>query len=55
MDAQGLQWCRDNVETISGWLKEEADKRKLPYVEVAGKTLIRLSISRAAKWPEALP
>ena len=55
MDAQGLQWWRENVETISGWLKEEADRRKLPYVELAGKTLIRLAIRQAEKWPEALP
>jgi hypothetical protein len=55
MDAKGLQWCRDNIETISGWLREEAEKRKLPYVELAGKTLIRLAIRRAEGWPEALP
>ena len=55
MDLKGLQWCRDNVELISTWLNEEATKRKLPYVELAGKTLIRLAIARAAKWPEALP
>lgn len=55
MDAKGLQWCRDNIDLISSWLKEEADKRKLPYVEIAGKTLIRLAIRRAEAWPEALP
>jgi hypothetical protein len=55
MDAKGLQWVRDNIETVSGWLKEEADKRKLPYVDLAGKTLIRLAIRTAERWPEALP
>lgn len=55
MDLKGLQWCRDNVELISTWLNEEATKRKLPYVELAGKTLIRLAIRQAASWPEAVP
>jgi hypothetical protein len=55
MDLKGLQWCRDNVELISTWLGEEATKRKLPYVELAGKTLIRLAIRQAASWPEAVP
>ena len=55
MDTKGLQWCRDNIDTISGWLNEEATKRKLPYVEMAGKTLIRLAIRTAERWPEALP
>jgi hypothetical protein len=55
MDSNGLQWCRANLDTISGWLNEEATKRKLPYVELAGKTLIRLAIRQAEKWPEALP
>jgi hypothetical protein len=43
------------VELISTWLNEEATKRKLPYVELAGKTLIRLAIRQAASWPEAVP
>jgi hypothetical protein len=55
MDAKGLQWCRDNVATISGWLREEAERRNLLYVELAGKTLIRLAIRRAEGWPESLP
>jgi hypothetical protein len=55
MDAKGLQWVRDNIDTVSGWLREEADKRKLPYVDLAGKTLIRLAIRTAERWPESLP
>lgn len=55
MDRRGIQWCRDNVDLISSWLAEEAAKRKLPYVEIAGKTLIRLAISRGSKTPGAVP
>jgi hypothetical protein len=55
MDRRGIQWCRDNVDLISSWLAEEAAKRKLPYSELAGKTLISLAIRRGAKCPGAVP
>jgi hypothetical protein len=49
MDEKGCDWCDENIGTISGWLGEEAKKRKLPYVHAAGKMLIRLAIRRARK------
>ena len=49
MNARGCDWCEANIETISGWLEEEAKRRKLPYVHAAGKLLIRLAIRRARK------
>lgn len=49
MDTKGVKWCEENIETISGWLKEESARRKLPYSEYAGKTLINLAIRRAKK------
>jgi hypothetical protein len=55
MDRRGIQWCRDNVDLISSWLAEEAGKRKLPYVNAAGKAAILLAIRRGSRYPEALP
>jgi hypothetical protein len=49
MNARGCDWCEANIDTISGWLEEEAKRRKLPYVHAAGKILIRLAIRRARK------
>ena len=49
MDEKGCDWCEENIDTISGWLAEEAKKRKLPYVHAAGRMLIRLAIRRARK------
>lgn len=49
MDAKGVQWCRDNEELILSWLKEEADKRGLPFVTMAAKLLIRRAIRNAEK------
>lgn len=49
MDERGIEWCEQNVETICDWLQEEATKRKLPFVRLAGKALIHLAIKRAKK------
>jgi hypothetical protein len=49
MDERGIQWCRDNLDEIAGWLAEEAKKRNLPFVRFAGKKLVQLAISRAEK------
>jgi len=47
MDKNGIQWCEDNIDTIIGWLKEEATKRKLPFIEYAAKLLVKRAISNA--------
>lgn len=49
MDKNGIEWCEQNVETICDWLQEEAAKRKLPFVRLAGKAIINLAIRRAKK------
>ena len=49
MDENGIEWCEQNVETICGWLAEESAKRKLPFVRLAGKTIINMAIRRAKK------
>lgn len=49
MDMNGCDWCEANIDQIDGWLAEEAKKRKLPYISLAGKTLIKLAIRRARK------
>jgi len=52
MDANELKepgWCEANMETICDWLQEEATKRKLPFVRLAGKILIRKAIRNARK------
>jgi hypothetical protein len=49
MDKNGIQWCENNIDTIIGWLKEEATKRKLPFIDMAGKILVKKAISNAKK------
>lgn len=47
MNVKGPQWCRDNIATISGWLKEAAHKRRLPYFDALGRRLILQAIRNA--------
>lgn len=42
-------WCESNLETICDWLQEEATKRKLPFVRMAAKILVRQAIRNARK------
>jgi hypothetical protein len=49
MDARGIDWCEANIDTIVGWLREEATKRGLPFVDMAGRLLVRRAIRNARK------
>jgi hypothetical protein len=49
MDSQGVQWCEDNIDTIVGWLREEAAARGLPFFDIAGRLLVRRAIQNARK------
>lgn len=49
MDARGDDWCSENIPLIVDWLREEATKRKLPFLDFAGTLLVKraISLSRA--------
>ena len=49
MDANGCDWCEANIDQIVGWLREEAGKRGLPFVDMAGRVLVRRAIRNARK------
>lgn len=42
-------WCEKHIDEIVGWLREEATRRKLPFVNTAGKILVRRAIKNAKK------
>lgn len=50
MDDRGIAWCESNIDTIVGWLREEASKRRLPFIDAAGSILVRRAISNAKKF-----
>ena len=49
MDQRGPKWCRENIDEIVGWLKEEADKRNLPFVKRLGKYIVNRAIKNSLK------
>jgi hypothetical protein len=49
MDANGCDWCEANLGTIVGWLREEATKRGLPFLDAAGRLLVKRAIRNARK------
>jgi hypothetical protein len=49
MDIRGADWCEANIDTIVGWLREEAAKRGLPFLDAAGRLLVKRAIRNARK------
>jgi hypothetical protein len=49
MDANGPDWCESNLDLIIGWLKEEADRRKLPFFTSAARLIVRRSIQKSRR------
>ncbi len=49
MDSNGVEWCEQNIETITSWLREEAERARLPFTEIGAKLLIKRAISNAKK------
>lgn len=47
MNAKGADWCDENIAEIVGWLREEAEKRNIPFIETAARMLVRSAIKRS--------
>jgi hypothetical protein len=49
MEAEQPGWCEANIEEIVGWLRESAEERGLPFVDIAARLLVRRAIANARK------
>ncbi len=49
MDQNGVEWCAENIDTITEWLREEAERAHLPFTQIGATLLIRRAISNARK------
>ena len=49
MDRQGVEWCEAQLDTIVGWLREQATARGLPFLDIAGRMLVRRAIRNARR------
>lgn len=49
MNIEGPTWCENNIETIIGWLHEEAKKRSLPFVDMVVRAMVNRAISKSRR------
>ena len=49
MDEMGIEWCENNISLIVEWLSQEAKKRKLPFIKLIGKQIVKRAIANAKK------
>ena len=55
MNIKGNDWCENNISTILGWLKEESNKRNLPFIETIAKMIVLRSIRLSKKLQKKNP
>jgi hypothetical protein len=48
-EAREPGWCEAHLDEIVGWLREEAAKRKLPFLDLPARLLVRRAISNARR------
>ncbi len=49
MNEHGNDWCEQNIDTVVGWLREEASRRGLPFMDTLGKLLVGRAIKKSRK------
>jgi hypothetical protein len=51
MDAKGCDWCEseEGMAEIMGFLREAAEERGLPFVDMAARLLVKRAIHNARK------
>lgn len=49
MNTKGNDWCEQNIDTVVGWLREEAHRRGLPFVDMVGKLMVGRAVKKSRK------
>jgi hypothetical protein len=49
MNDRGNDWCESNINTIVGWLRNEAKSRNIPFIDAIGKLLVGRAIKKSRK------
>lgn len=49
MNLMGADACEERLEEIVGWLREEANRRRLPFVDAVARRMVRMAINSARK------
>lgn len=49
MNTKGPDWCENNISIIIEWLREESNKRNLPFIETIAKMIVLRAIKVSKK------
>lgn len=49
MDYEGGNWCLSNVDEILSVMRDEAQRRSMPFVDTVGRMLIRRAVRNTTK------
>ena len=49
MNLRGNDWCEQNMDTIIGWLKMESERRKLPFVDMVARAIVKSAIKKSRR------
>jgi hypothetical protein len=49
MENKDPGWTEKNIESIVDWMQSEAKNRKLPFLRIGAKTLVKIAIRNAKK------
>lgn len=49
MNRRGVAWCEENQETIIGWMKEESDRRGIPFFNIGARAALKMALYRARR------
>jgi hypothetical protein len=49
LDLMGPDAAENQIDTIVGWMRDEAKKRNLPFLDAAGRLLVQRAIKNARK------
>lgn len=49
MDRQGCDWVESHIDLIVSWMRHEAKKRGLPFLDIAGRMLVKAALRRARR------
>lgn len=50
MNKNGPEWCENNIDKILEWLKQESEKRKIPFIQSVAKLLVQRAINKSKKY-----
>lgn len=47
MNRRGADWCEQNIDTIVGWLREEAGRAGYPFTVIGARILVNRAIKKS--------